>query len=447
MSKSRRQAKKYLKPTASRSNSSTLGTFGGGPITQGGLYNLKTGTGTQLDHSSSSFFRPTRIYYRNQLEVIRVESWAARKFIELPVDDMFTKWRKFRGPNARAYEMAERRHSIRDRLSRAMKVARLYGSGILVFILADNMPSEPLDIDRIRPGDLLDIQVYDRYETTVRDRVHDFGSGMFNRADTYNITPRAGGSFVVHRSRTIRFDGISSLTEGGFIQYDIDWGVSELIPVIETIVNDHAVASAVSHLVQETSFPVLKIPDLRESLAGELPEAGEPTIHDIARLFNDSKSVYRTVLLDSEDDLSRLGVDLAGIPELMDRYHERVAAAADIPVSRFLGTSPRGLNATGNYEITVYAQTVAANQQKKIAPALDILDPILARDGGIPGESEYEFLPLLDMSESEQADLQDRKLNTIVNALDKGLISREEARERLGEMPLFTNIEGEIPNE
>ena len=439
MSKSRQNAQKFLQSQTSRG--AGLGGFVT-PITHGGLANLKTGAGSVLDNSSHSFFLPTRIYYRNQLEIIRVESWAAKKFIELPIDDMFTKWRRFTGPNAEAYAMAERRHGIRSKLARAMKVARLYGSGILVFILADNDPLEPLDLNRIRPGDLLDIQVYDRYDTTVRDRVQAFPTGDFNQALTYQITPRAGGSFVTHSSRTIRFDGIPPLTDGGYIQYDLDWGVSALIPVIETILNDRSIASAVSHMIQETSLPVLKIPNLRVAQASGTLTNGEASIDEIAAAVNKSKSIYRTVVLDSESDLSRLSVNLTGFPELMDRYHERVAAAADIPVARFLGTSPRGLNATGNYEITVYAQTVASNQQQQIAPALDILDPILARDMGIDGDSEYEFVPLLDMSEMEQAELQNTKLASIVTAVNNGLITTEEARGIMSNMDLFASIEG-----
>ena len=192
---------------------------------------------------------------------------------------------------------------------------------------------------------------------------------------------------------------------------------------------------------------MIKTPDLRRSIAGQRPEKGEPTIDDVAMNLNQSKSVYRTMILDSEDEISRLSINLSGLPEVMDRYHQRLAFAADIPVSRFLGTSPQGLNASGNYEMTVYAQTVAANQQKKLVPALDILDPILARDGGISEESSYSFPPLLDLSESEQAELQARNLETVVNALDKGLITREEARGIIAETELFSSIEGNMTNE
>ena len=76
-------------------------TYGGrspyGSLMQGGIQNYKTGMGTGLDSSESSFFRPTRIYSRHQLETLRVQSWAARKFIDIPVDDMLIRWREWKG--------------------------------------------------------------------------------------------------------------------------------------------------------------------------------------------------------------------------------------------------------------------------------------------------------------------------------------------------------------
>ena len=57
----------------------------------GGFTNMQSGLGTDLDKSEHSFFFPTRIYWRTPLEILRVQSWAARKLIEMPIDDMLCR--------------------------------------------------------------------------------------------------------------------------------------------------------------------------------------------------------------------------------------------------------------------------------------------------------------------------------------------------------------------
>ena len=54
-----------------------------------------SGLGGAHDKAAATFFRPTRFYWRSPLEILRVESWAARKAIGIPVDDMFLRWREW----------------------------------------------------------------------------------------------------------------------------------------------------------------------------------------------------------------------------------------------------------------------------------------------------------------------------------------------------------------
>ena len=76
----------------------------GRKITQGGVYNSTTGLGTPLDKSEATFFNPTRFYWRTPLEILYVQSSVAKKFINIPVDDMFIRWRSWVGDDANASE-------------------------------------------------------------------------------------------------------------------------------------------------------------------------------------------------------------------------------------------------------------------------------------------------------------------------------------------------------
>ena len=102
---------------------------GYGGLTSGGIANLTTGMGTSLDKSQGNFFSPTRIYSRRPLEVLCVESWVAKKAIDILIDDMFIRWRLWESDDAgqvAAMEEAEKQANVKEALGRAMKAGDQY---------------------------------------------------------------------------------------------------------------------------------------------------------------------------------------------------------------------------------------------------------------------------------------------------------------------------------
>ena len=118
----------------------------------GGFTNPLTGAGGAADKSEGGFFTPTCIYNRALLETIYVQSWAARKFIDIPVNDMLIRWRTLSGDDVEPMAEAESRHQVRHKLTNAMKAGRLYGSAFIVIATSEAPLFEPLIPDRVRPG-------------------------------------------------------------------------------------------------------------------------------------------------------------------------------------------------------------------------------------------------------------------------------------------------------
>ena len=87
----------------------------------------------------------------------------------------------------------------------------------------------------------------------------------------YRVTPRLGGIAVPRASERACCASMASrrISTGGFTSYyDQDWGVSELIPIMTSLIEDQTLASSIAHLSQEASIPVLKIQGLAEKAAG-----------------------------------------------------------------------------------------------------------------------------------------------------------------------------------
>ena len=416
---------------------------GYGRLTAGGIRNSISGMGTGIDKTESSYFQPTRLATRTELEVVRVQSWAADKFISIPVDDMFIRWRKFKGSDRMAEAMrdAEMMHKVRKRLATAMKMGRLFGTGLLVLMSTEAPLDRPLEPERIRAGDLKNLLPVDRFDVAVHERDIDPYSPTYGQASLYRITPRSGAQLVVDASRVLRFDGIAALNPTGWQEYDEEWGVSELIPVIVAILQEASTSSATAHLVQETSIPVIRMLGYKEALEGE--SAVDPDVRSpekIAEDINLYKSIYRTLFLDSGDEAQRLAVNWSGLPDILDRFARRLAAAAGIPATRFWGQSPIGMNATGEGDMVNYAYHVGAMQEEMLTEPLLLLDEVLMRDAGLSELVEYEWVPLLDISESDQAGIAHVKAQAVSLATADNLIGPEEAREALSG-PVFGELD------
>ncbi len=75
----------------------------------------------------------------------------------------------FEGEDAgqvKAMKEAEAEYQVVPRLTRAMKAGRLYGTGLLVMVTREADLSEPLDLESVRPGDLIHLLPLDRYDAT-----------------------------------------------------------------------------------------------------------------------------------------------------------------------------------------------------------------------------------------------------------------------------------------
>ena len=417
-------------------------------LTGGGFRNPVTGAGGLADKAEHGFFTPTRIVSRWELETLYVQSWAARKFIDIPVDDMLIRWRTFEGEGedeaaVEAMESTELRHRVRDRLSRAMKAGRLTGSAFLVMATAEAPLDEPLIPERVRPGDLLNLIVYDRFDASIVERDTDPFSPEYGQPLRYRFSGRGAPMLSVDASRVLRFDGLTPLSSTSWQAYDQDWGVSELIPVVVSLLQDAGIASGVAHLAAEASVPVVKMHNFREALAhgGKSDDPDEVSPDRMGEEINMRRSLYRTLFLDKEDEFERVTVTFAGLADLLDRFALRLAAAADIPATRFWGRSPVGLNATGESDMRNYALRVAALQQALLTTPLSRLDAVLARDAGLAAPLAYTFASLLDLSEQEQAETAKTRAEAVNTAIQAGLIDENEGRAALDGDPIFGTLE------
>lgn len=417
--------------------------FGG--LGAGGLVNYGTGLGTRFDKNEGMFYEPARVTTRTELEVLYAQSWACKAFIDYPVDDMFIRWREFEDTEedvVDALEDQERKFHVTERLARSMKAGKLYGTGLLVAMTAEEDLRKPLDIRKMRPGDLKNLLAIDRFDAWVIGRESNPWSQRYGSASAYGINLKNGGSLQVHASRVIRFDGQYSLSMTGWQNYEQDWGVSEVLPLLTSMLTEESTAKSTGHMVQQSLIDVFKIQGYEDALSGVNAADGELTLSQRAEAITLAKSIYRSIFMDSEDSFERHEYTFTGLAEVMDRQAKRLAAGAKIPATRFYGQSPLGLNATGEGDMVNYALQVNADQNKKLKHPLFFLDQLLLANAGMLGaEVHYRFPSLIDSSDEDQANVLGLKMKAASDGVAAGILTENEARNILDGDPLIGPLE------
>ena len=331
---------------ATNSGRGGRGSYYGG-ANSGGLVNLGTGMGTGLDKAEGAFFTPTRIYWRTPLEVLGVQSWVARNCLDIPNDDQFIRWMQYVSEDesaVEAMEEAELSLAVQTALNQAMIAADQYGTGVVVIISEEADLESPLDIRRIREGDVTALHYFDRYDLSVPRKNGDFRDANYGKPDFYDVHPSYGSvTERVHHSRVLRFDGLRPPTKSGYTVYDQDFGVSALVPIIVSLLEDQTLAQSIAHLSASASIPVLHIAGLREAIAGS-GDPDEATPDQIGQQINQMMSNWRLLMLDEpgREEFMRVAVQFGGLADLMNKFPERVAAARKIPFHAVHGNATEG---------------------------------------------------------------------------------------------------------
>ena len=195
---------------------------------------------------------------------------------------------------------------------------------------------------------------------------------------------------------------------------------------------------SVAQLIRAFSIMVLST-----DLAGSMQPTGglggaEMDIWTRIGMFNAMRDNAATFVINKEtEEFSNVSAPLSGLHELQAQAQEHICSAVRIPVMKFTGISPTGMNASSEGEIRAYYDTIAAYQNRFFRPNLTkILDFImLSLWGEVDEDITFVFEDLWEMSEKERAELQKTEAERDQIFVDGGAISNGEWRERIVDDP------------
>lgn len=332
-----------------------------------------------------------------------------------------------------------------DALQSAWLWARLYGFGAVLLGVDDGLESsEPIDMRRVRS--LTHLQVFRRTELQPYRYYDDPQKPKYGHVEIYEVTQttlayptvanatsptRPSARYLVHESRLLKFCGVQTSRWGAMsAQY---WDDSVLQRCHDVLREFSSSWMSAAHLMTDASQAVIKIANFMTLVTS----VGEEKMRQRFRWLDLGRSVARAILLDERESFERVATSFQGIPELLDRFMSRVAAAAHMPQTVLFGRSPAGLNATGESDMRTWYDQVATERSKRLTPNIEQLVRVqmAAKDGPTKGVVlegvTVDYPPLWQPTQKEKSEALKLEADALGALVTQKVMLPEEAALRL----------------
>lgn len=400
--------------------------------------NELTGIGTARDKRMGARVAATWFLLEAELEGLHTNNDVAATIVDAVVDDAL------REPydlvvdgdedKARAAALMDAGNAleVREKIIEAWKWGRLYGGAAILLGADDGRDmSLPLAVAQVRAVHYL--EVLTRWELSPHLYDEDPLSPEYGRVSVYRmhaLHDSAQGrqrTALVHRSRLVFFEGAHAPPR--VRQRNHGWSASVLQRPYEVLSDFGMSFASAAHLLQDNAQAVFKMRGLHDMItAGD-----KDTMRARMELVDINRSVARMMVIDAEDeDFERKTTPLTGTPELLDRMVQRLAAAAQMPVTRLMGISPAGLNATGESDARNWHDRVQSAQTHVLRARLVRLYRLLAaaKQGPFGGRElgavDVRFRPLWKPTARERVEMRKMTAETDAIYVDKQVVWPEE---------------------
>lgn len=379
-----------------------------------GWKNILTGRGVKgVDRTlSNTVQKSMRLTESENRQIYRSDFGA--KVVNRPVDDMVREWFEITGDtDGDINQFLLNELCAQETLKSALTWGNVFGGSIVLMLIDDGATGDDALEKPLNENNIIEIKglrVYDRWRATWQsgdDLYIDPKNPKFGTPQFYRITPLEPVptvEFRVHESRVLRFDG--PLTDDRSKSENNWWNDSLYQKGFQALSQlDGAYFSAVS-IVEDFTQAVLKIDNLQNLIAS----GQEEIIKKRMEILDLSRHVIHTMLIDTKEEYDKKTTSILGLDEILVQLQLRVSAIYNIPLTLLMGTSPGGMNATGDADIRLYYDEIGNQQRIQLLKRVQRLVKLtmLSSKGPTAGK-EIEnwaivFNPLWQPTQKEQAE-------------------------------------------
>ncbi len=161
----------------------------------------------------------------------------------------------------------------------------------------------------------------------------------------------------------------------------------------------------------------------------------DPQTQARVKYMNATSNNLATLLLAKDEEWIETVTSLTGMDNLLSQMYELMTASTrGIPVTKLLGLSPRGFNATGEYDENNFYDVIDGYAKSTVVPLMEQLaEYILCFKAGILSEPKYEFNPRKQIRPKEQAEINNLKADYISKLIMSGVIAGKDAIKAISE--------------
>ena len=399
--------------------------------------NAITGLAGAKDKSSYGYVLERPKLQTETLSVLYEQDAMSARIVDRLVDDATREGFTLTGTDE-AFDFASVQSELEDLdalngIADAWRWSRLYGGAILIMVVNDGQTMDmPLNLDTATK--LSSLQVVEAPFVNPSGFNPGLGARAFRRPSHYDITVPFGSNAIrkVHRSRTIRFDGMR-VAPTRMIQNN-GWGPSILERVYTEISQLGEVMGYARSIMHDISIQVYKLEGLREALCGSAQD--QQDIKGVMEALRMSVDNLHVLALDKNDEYSEVNRNVSGLDLLLNQFIDGLTRATDYPRPVLLGETPSGLNASGDSTMRSYFDWVASQQGLKLTPVLtELLNVLFAvrknNNEDVPEEFTIDFNPLWQPTATEKADTTLKNSQSDQIYMLNGVTSADEVRARL----------------
>lgn len=365
------------------------------------------------------------------------QHWLIRKACAMPAEDAIRKGytitsndgEKLSPEILQAFEDAAIKYKLNARMREFVTFGRIFGIRVAIFQVDSDDPDyykKPFNIDGVTPGSYRGISMVDPYWVAPvldADAVANPSSQFFYEPTWWNIQGR-----LYHRTHCVIFrteQPPDTLKPTYFYG-----GIPLTQQIMERVYDAERMANEIPLLTMTKRLNIMKV-DLAAAIAN--PADVNKRVAQ-ASLYRDNYGYY---LIDQNEELTQLDTSLTSIDDATMTEYQLVAAVACVPSTKLLGTTPKGFNATGEYEEASYHEKLESIQTHDLCPFLYkhlqivIKSDIGPRFGKEDLKVSIDWHSLDAITAKEQAEINAIKARTDVYLADVGAIDGQDCRDRI----------------
>ena len=418
---------------------------------------------TKIQNSLGGFLPTTQLgWYASQgfigyqTAAMISQQWLVNKACTMPARDAVRHWFEITvndgsnlDPEVVEYiRLRNKQLKLKNNAIEFLRMGRIFGVRIALFEVESSDPNyyfNPFNIDGIKPGSYRGISQIDPYWITPlldSQSAANPASKHFYEPTWWMINGKR-----VHRTHLVIMRNGGELPD--ILKPTYLYGGIPLPQMIaERIYAAERVANEAPMLAMSKRLTVLNV-DISQAMANS------QAFEDKMQLWTQIMNNYGVKVVGENETITQFDTALSDLDAIIMTQYQIVAAVAECPATKLLGTSPKGFGASGEYEESSYHEFLESLQENDLTPLVDRHHELLLKSevfpkfgSRCPKRIEAAWKPTDTPTEKEQAEINLIQAQTDNQLVQAGAIDGFDSRNRIIKDPSsgYNGIEEIVPD-